>query len=67
MARKLARILLAMLVGVFLGGIMACGDSGPAQQAQEEMTEADEMGAMDEADEMGTRDEADEADEEETQ
>ena len=35
MARKLARILLAMLVGVALGGITACGDSGPAEQAEQ--------------------------------
>ncbi len=35
MARKLARILLAILVGVALGGITACGDSGPAEQAEQ--------------------------------
>ena len=43
MARKLARILLAMLVGVALGGITACGDSGPAEKAEqavEDMGEA---------------------------
>jgi hypothetical protein len=48
MTRKLARILLALLVGVALGGITACGDSGPAEQAEqaaEEMGEAvSEMG-----------------------
>jgi predicted small lipoprotein YifL len=40
MARKLARILLAMLVAVALGGITACGESGPAEQAVDEMGEA---------------------------
>ena len=48
MARKLARILLAMLVGVALGGITACGDSGPAEQAEQA---AEKMG--DAAKEMG--------------
>jgi len=41
MARKLARILLAMLVGVALGGIAACGDSGPSEKAGQAV---DEMG-----------------------
>lgn len=45
MTRKLARILLAMLIGVALGGIMACDQPGPAEQAAEEMGEAaSEMG-----------------------
>ena len=48
MARKLARILLVTLVTVALGGIMACGDSGPAEQAQQA---AEKMG--DAAKEMG--------------
>jgi hypothetical protein len=39
MTRKLARILLAMLVGVALGGIAACGDSGPAEQAEQAVEE----------------------------
>ncbi len=53
MARKFARILLVTLVGVALGGLVACGDSGPAEkaeQAAEKMGEAaSEMGdaAMD--------------------
>ena len=38
-ARKLARILLATLVGVALGAVMACDQAGPAEQAQEEMGE----------------------------
>ena len=41
MVRKFARILLVTLVGVALGGLVACGDSGPAEQAQEA---ADKMG-----------------------
>jgi predicted small lipoprotein YifL len=41
MVRKLARILLAMLVAVALGGITACGDAGPAEKAGQAM---DEMG-----------------------
>jgi hypothetical protein len=41
MARKLTRILLAMLFAVALGGITACGDSGPAEKAGQA---ADEMG-----------------------
>lgn len=43
MARKFATILLVTLVAVALGGIMACGDSGPAEQAEqavEDMGEA---------------------------
>ena len=40
MARKLARILLAMLVAVALGGITACGESGPAEQAGQAVDEA---------------------------
>ena len=41
MTRKFARILLVTLVAVALGGLVACGDSGPAEQAQEA---ADKMG-----------------------
>ena len=41
MARKFARILLVTLVGVALGGLVACGDSGPAEQAEQA---ADKMG-----------------------
>ena len=41
MIRKFARILLVTLAAVALGGIVACGDSGPAEQAQEA---ADKMG-----------------------
>jgi hypothetical protein len=41
MARKFARILLATLFAVALGGITACGDSGPAEQAEQA---ADKMG-----------------------
>ncbi len=41
MARKFARILLVTLVAVALGGLVACGDSGPAEKAQEA---ADKMG-----------------------
>jgi hypothetical protein len=48
MARKFARILLVTLVGVALGGLVACGDSGPAEQAQQA---AEKMG--DAASEMG--------------
>jgi len=48
MIRKFARILLVTLVAFALGGITACGDSGPAEQAQEA---ADKMG--DAAKEMG--------------
>jgi predicted small lipoprotein YifL len=55
MARKFARILLTMLVAAALGGIAACGDSGPAEQAEqaaEQMGEAaQEMGEA--AQEMG--------------
>jgi hypothetical protein len=35
MTRKFARILLTILVGVSLGGLVACGDSGPAEQAEQ--------------------------------
>jgi hypothetical protein len=48
MARKFARILLVTLVAFALGGLAACGDSGPAKQAQEA---AEKMG--DAAKEMG--------------
>ena len=48
MVRKFARILLVTLVAVALGGFMACGDSGPAEQAQQA---AEKMG--DAAQEMG--------------
>jgi hypothetical protein len=48
MARKFARILLALLVGAALGGLTACGDSGPAEQAEQA---ADKMGEA--ASEMG--------------
>lgn len=52
MARKFARILLATLVAVALGGIMACGESGPAEQAAEKMGDAvSEVGEA--AEEMG--------------
>jgi hypothetical protein len=40
MASQFARILLATLVGVALGGIMACDQPGPAEQAEVEMEEA---------------------------
>ena len=40
MARKLARILFAMLVAVALGGLTACGDAGPAEKAGQAMDEA---------------------------
>ena len=39
MASKLARILLAMLVGVALSGITACDEPGPAEQAASEIEE----------------------------
>jgi hypothetical protein len=70
MARKLARILLATLAAVALGGITACGDSGPAekaQQAADKMGEAvSEMGEA--AQEMGeAAQEAVATEEEETQ
>jgi hypothetical protein len=48
MIRKFARILLVTLVAFALGGIAACGDSGPAEKAQEA---ADKMGEA--ASEMG--------------
>jgi hypothetical protein len=48
MVRKFARILLVTLVAVALGGFMACGDSGPAEQAEQA---AEKMG--DAAQEMG--------------
>lgn len=41
MTRKFVRILLVMLVAVALGGITACGDSGPAEKAEQA---ADKMG-----------------------
>jgi len=41
MTRKFARILLVTLVAVALGGITACGESGPAEQAEQA---ADKMG-----------------------
>ena len=48
MVRKFARIFLVTLVAIALGGFMACGDSGPAEQAQQA---AEKMG--DAAQEMG--------------
>ena len=48
MARKFARILLVTLVAVALGGITACGDSGPAEKAEQA---AEKMGEA--ASEMG--------------
>ena len=48
MTRKFARILLVTLVGVALGGLVACGDSGPAEQAEQA---AEKMGEA--ASEMG--------------
>jgi hypothetical protein len=55
MVRKVARILLVTLVAFALGGIVACGDSGPAEkaeQAAEKMGEAaSDMGEA--AKEMG--------------
>ena len=48
MTRKFARILLVTLVGVALGGLVACGDSGPAEKAEQA---AEEMGEA--AEEMG--------------
>jgi hypothetical protein len=41
MTRKFARILLVTLVAFALGGLVACGDSGPAQKAEQAV---DEMG-----------------------
>ena len=41
MTRKFARILLVTLVAFALGGIAACGDSGPAEKAEQAV---DEMG-----------------------
>ena len=35
MTRQFARILLVTLVALALGGIAACGDSGPAEQAEQ--------------------------------
>ena len=47
MVRKFARILLVTFVAVALGGFMACGDSDPAEQAQQA---AEKMGdAVEEA------------------
>jgi hypothetical protein len=37
MASKVARILLAMLMGIVLGPIVACEKSGPVQQTEVEM------------------------------
>jgi hypothetical protein len=53
MARKFARILLATLVGVALGGITACDQSGPGEQAEVEMEETiDVEEPIDEMDEV---------------
>jgi hypothetical protein len=41
MIRKFARILLVTLAAFALGGIVACGDSGPAEKAEQA---ADKMG-----------------------
>ena len=55
MARKLARILLAMLVGLVLGGITACDQSGPGDEVEMEMEETIDVeqpvDEMDEAEE----------------
>ena len=55
MARKLARILLAMLVAVALGGITACDQSGPGDEVEMEMEETIDVeqpvDEMDEAEE----------------
>lgn len=40
MARKFARILLVTVFALAFGGIAACSDSGPAEQAGEQMDEA---------------------------
>ena len=40
MARKFVRILLVTVFALALGGITACSDSGPAEQAGEQMDEA---------------------------
>jgi len=39
MTRKFARILLVTLVAFALGGIAACGDSGPAEKAEQAVEE----------------------------
>ena len=59
MARKLARILLAMLVGLVLGGITACDQSGPGDEVEMEMEETIDV--------EQPVDEMDEAEEEENQ
>ena len=47
MAGKFARILLATLVGVALGGVAACDQPGPTEQAEAELGETVEQATGD--------------------